>query len=80
MCFSGRSSNLILEKKPGPPRYVYNRLVTESSLDQYCTDLRSIKCHAHLKADLMTDPNTWYQIFENWIQKSYQCRFSEIIH
>ena len=64
----------VLNKKP---RYVYKRSVTESSLDQYRTDLRSLNIHTHLKADLMTDPNASYQIFENLIQKSYQRHFPE---
>ena len=67
----------ILNKKSGPPRYVYKRLVTEWSLDQYRTDLRSLTIHTHLKADLMTDPNASYQIFDNLIPKSYQRHFPE---
>ena len=67
----------ILNKKPRPPRYVYKRSITESSLDQYRSDLRSLNIHTHLKADLMTDPNASYQIFENLIQKSYQRHFPE---
>ena len=67
----------ILNKKPRPPRYVYKRSITESSLDQYRSDLRSLNIHTHLKADLMTDPNASYQIFENLIQTSYQRHFPE---
>ena len=67
----------ILNKKPRPPRYVYKRSITESSLDQYRSDLRSLNIHTHLKADLMTDPNASYQIFENLMQKSYQRHFPE---
>ena len=67
----------ILNKKPRPPRYVYKRSITESSLDQYRSDLRTLNIHTHLKADLMTDPNSSYQIFENLIQKSYQRHFPE---
>ena len=68
----------ILNKKPVPPKYVYQRTVTESSLDQYRTDLRSLNIHIHLKADLMTDPKESYQIFENFIQTSYQRHFPKI--
>ena len=67
----------ILNKKPMPPKYVYQRTVTESSLDQYRTDLRSLNIHTHLKADFMTDPNKSYQIFENLIQTSYQWHFPQ---
>ena len=65
----------ILNKKPVPPKYVYQRTVTESSLDQYRSDLHNLNIHTHLKADLMTDPNESYQIFENLIQTSYQQHF-----
>ena len=67
----------ILNKKPMSPKYVYQRTVTESSLDQYRTDLRSLNIHTHLKADLMTDPNESYQIFENLIQTSHQRHFKK---
>ena len=67
----------ILNKKPSHPRFVYKRSITESSLDQYRTDLRSLNIHTHLKADLRTDPSATYQIFENLIQKSYQRHFPE---
>ena len=65
----------ILNKKPVSPKYVYQKRVMKSSLDQYRTDLRSLNIHTHLKADLMTDPNESYQIFENLIQTSYQRYF-----
>ena len=67
----------VLNKKLWPPRYVYKRSVTESTLDQYRTDLRSLSIKTHLKADLMTDPKASCQIFENLIQKSYQRHFPE---
>ena len=70
--FPGVVNLKILNKKPVPPKYVYQRTVTESYLDQYHTDLN---IHTHLKADLMTDPNESYQIFKNLIQTSYQRHF-----
>ena len=57
--------------------FIYKWTVTESSLDQYRTDLRNKNIHTHLTADRMTDPNGSYQTFENLIQKSYQLHFPE---
>ena len=74
--FPGVVDFKIFNKKPMPPKYVYQRTVTESSLDQYRTDLCSQNIHTHLKADLMTDPNESYQSFKNLIQTSYQRQFS----
>ena len=65
----------ILNKRPVSPKQVYQRTVTESSLDQYRTDLPSLNIDTHLEADLMTDPNESYQIFEKLIQTSYQWHF-----
>ena len=62
----------ILKKPPEPPKYIYKRTVTESSLEQYRTDMRSLNIHTYLKADLMVCPDGSCQTFENLIQKSYQ--------
>ena len=75
--FPGVVNFKILNKKPVPSKYVYQRTVTESYLDQYHTDLT---IHTHLKADLMTDPNESYQIFKNLIQTSYQRHFPKKKH
>ena len=65
----------ILNKRPVPPKYIYKRSVTESSLEQYRADLRNLNIHTHLNADLMTDPNGSYQTFENLMQNTYERHF-----
>ena len=55
----------ILNKRPVPPKYIYKRSVTESSIELYRADLRNLNIHTHLNADLMTDPNGSYQTFAN---------------
>ena len=65
----------ILNKRSVPPKYIYKRSVTESSIEQYRPDLRNLNIHTHLNADLMTDPNGSYQTFENLMQNTYESHF-----
>ena len=67
----------ILNKRPVPPKYIYKRSVTESSIEQYRADLRNLNIHTHLNADRMTDPNGSYQTFENLMQNTYKRHFPQ---
>ena len=37
----------ILNKRSVPPKYIYNRSVTESSIEQYRAELRNLNIHTH---------------------------------
>ena len=67
----------ILNKRSVPPKYIYKRSVTESSIEQYRADLHNLNIHTHLNADLMTDPNGSYQTFENSMQNTHERHFPQ---
>ena len=47
----------------------------ESPIEQYRADLCNLNIHAHLNADLMTDPDRSCQTFENLMQKTHERHF-----
>ena len=65
----------ILNEKPKRPKYIQKRVISEAATHNFREELRSSDISSHLNANLMTDPNPWYDIFERIALSAYEKHF-----
>ena len=62
----------ILNDKPKRPKYIQKRVISEAVTHNFREELRSSDISLHLNANLMTDPNPEYDIFERIALNAYE--------
>ena len=65
----------ILNDKPKRPKYIQKCVISEATTHNFREELRSSDISSHLNADLMTDPNPEYDIFERIALSAYEKHF-----
>ena len=65
----------ILNDKPKRPKYIQKRVISEEATHNFRKELRSSEISSHLNANLMTDPNPEYDIFERIALSAYEKHF-----
>ena len=65
----------ILNEKPKRPKYIQKRVISEAATHNFREELRSSDISSHLNANLMTDPNPEYDIFERIALSAYEKHF-----
>ena len=65
----------ILNEKPKRPKYIQKRVISEAATHNFREELRSSDISSHLNANLMTDPNPGYDIFERIALSAYEKHF-----
>ena len=65
----------ILNDKPKIPKYIQKRVISEAATHNFREELRSSDISSHLNANLMTDPNPGYDIFERIALSAYGKHF-----
>ena len=65
----------ILNEKPIRPKYIQKRVISEAATHNFREELRSSDISSHLNANLMTDPNPGYDIFERIALTAYEKHF-----
>ena len=65
----------ILNEKPKRPKYIQKRVILEAATHNFREELRSSDISSHLNANLMTDPNPEYDIFERIALSAYEKHF-----
>ena len=65
----------ILNDKPKTPKYIQKRVISEAATHNFREELRSSDMSSHLNANLMTDPNPEYDIFERIALSPYEKYF-----
>ena len=65
----------ILNEKPKRPKYIQKRVITEAATHNFREELHSSDISSHLNANLMTDPNPGYDIFERIALSAYEKHF-----
>ena len=65
----------ILNDKLKRPKYIQKRVISEAATHNFREELRSSDISSHLNANLMTDPNPEYDIFERIALSAYEKHF-----
>ena len=65
----------ILNDKPKRPKYIQKRVISEAATHNFRDELCSSDISSHLNANLMTDPNPEYDIFERIALSAYEKHF-----
>ena len=65
----------ILNDKPQRPKYIQKRVISEAATHNFREELRASDISSHLNANLMTDPNPEYDIFERIALNAYEKYF-----
>ena len=65
----------ILNDKPKRPKYIQKRVISEAATHNFREELRLSDISSHLNANLMTDPNPEYDIFERIALSAYEKHF-----
>ena len=67
----------ILNKKQLPPKYVNTRKISDQAIKDFRDDLLKINISSHLNSNLMVNPNSEYEKFDDIIQNIYHKHFPE---
>ena len=67
----------ILNKKQLPPKYVNTRKISDQAIKDFRDDLLKINISSHLNSNLMVNPNSEYEKFDDIIQNFYHKHFPE---
>ena len=62
----------ILNDKPKRPKYIQKRIISEAATHNFRGELRSSDISSNLNANLISDPNPEYDIFERIALNAYE--------